>query len=131
MSKLSVKEYFMNGGYSSCDDKNFVDWYCNKDDLERRAIILEEKVKVLVELGVIDDENMSVSYKNLSPIFDVYDSISVRDVKNNKELFYILPSDKHESINQYAVIADILNDKSYKFECWDEMCSSLKVNKLA
>lgn len=130
MSNLSVKEYFANGGYTSCKDKNFVDWYCKLDDLERRAIILDTKTKILVELGVINSETMTVSYKNMSAIFDLYDAISVRDIKSKEELFFIVPNDKHETIKECAAIADILNDKKYEFECWDDLISVLKERPL-
>lgn len=129
MSDLNINTYLSNGGASDEDCNNFWDWFCRDSTLEKRGLALDKKVKRLVDLGILDGETMSVSYKNNCPIDGrTYDSILVKDLTNDKDLFWIVPSSGHNRTKGQAEFYSYATTKNVEFSSWGEMTKAIKVN---
>lgn len=129
MSDLAINTYLANGGASDEDYNNFWDWFCRTSALENRGLALDKKVKRLVDLGVLDGETMSVSYKNNCPMNGrTYDSILVKSLTDNKDLFWIVPASGHEIIKGQAEFYSYETGKEVTFSSWGEMTKAIKTN---
>jgi len=112
--KLSINEFitkFDNGEFNSKNldiqiDAGWFDWFCKDTSLCNKTKILAGKLKSIIKHDKqkkIDIHNDYVFFKNNCPLYgQLYDHISICDIKERLVKYCIIPKNGHMNSNGIA-----------------------------
>ena len=126
--RIPIKEFLE--GYSikgKIEDEyfNFYDYFCHKSDLPKRMEVLIKKLKILIKIGIIDEENTYCWFKNnMTMNGGLYDDCRISTLSERNPIggFVLRPNE--------AVIFTVGLGKTaeYKFKNWMDLKRELKTN---
>lgn len=123
----SIREFLKNPKVNSDEFYGFYDWFCSDSSLKKRMLALVPKIKFLVKMNILDQDNTYIWLKNNCPMNgSLYDDIRISTIKDDVFLGGFCPRTGHKNAQEKCSVWTLNPYITYDFINWTEFKSEVK-----
>ena len=130
--KTSIKNFLEDPVNNSDKFSNYFDWFCNTNSLENKMKKLLPKIKFLVKVGILDEDETYCWFKNNCPASGpLYDDIRISDLSSENNYLGGFWTKTGHNVEDKCAIWFYENDEfvTLNFKNWSEFKKELKNNQ--